>query len=173
MAYAIGVLSYELKDYEEAERSLRDALALGYREPDLYASPWARWRKSANCRKKPSTGTEAITSGPQLPQAQSRLAVLEAEDGNGRRAGPAGARLADMQNTPRPGAVLAQAQLARNAEQPDCAFIGPSAPPWPRMAMSPEWRYERVSCCWTTANGWLRPSAICAPPQTQTQSARS
>ncbi|MFO1233725.1 MAG: tetratricopeptide repeat protein [Rivihabitans pingtungensis] len=58
VAYAIGVLSYELKDCEEAERSLRDALALGYREPDLCASPWARWRKSANCRKKPSTGTK-------------------------------------------------------------------------------------------------------------------
>ena len=53
VAYAIGVLSYELKDYEEAERSLRDALA-----PMDGKAQELRTRSSSTGRKpRPSPST--------------------------------------------------------------------------------------------------------------------
>lgn len=102
VAYAIGVLSYELKDYEEAERSLRDALALGYREPDFVRFTLGQMAEERKLPQEAVNWYEAITSGPQLPQAQSRLAVLEAEDGKLDAALARLERLADMQSTPRP-----------------------------------------------------------------------
>ena len=143
VAYAIGVLSYELKDYEEAERSLRDALALGYREPDFVRFTLGQMAEERKLPQEAVNWYEAITSGPQLPQAQSRLAVLEAEDGKLDAALARLARLADMQNTPRPARVLAQAQLARNAEQPDRALAILSAA-LAKDGNVAEWRYERA-----------------------------
>ena len=46
-----------------------------------------------------------------------------------------------------------------------------SAPPWPRMAMSPNGATS-APCCWTTANGWPTPSAICAPISSSNPRAR-
>ncbi|WP_333699753.1 tetratricopeptide repeat protein [Rivihabitans pingtungensis] len=143
VAYAIGVLSYELKDYEEAERSLRDALALGYREPDFVRFTLGQMAEERKLPQEAVNWYEAITSGPQLPQAQSRLAVLEAEDGKLDAALARPERLADMQNTPRPARVLAQAQLARNAEQPDRALAILSAA-LAKDGNVAEWRYERA-----------------------------
>ena len=143
VAYAIGVLSYELKDYEEAERSLRDALALGYREPDFVRFTLGQMAEERKLPQEAVNWYEAITSGPQLPQAQSRLAVLEAEDGKLDAALARLERLADMQNTPRPARVLAQAQLARNAEQPDRALTILSAA-LAKDGNVAEWRYERA-----------------------------
>lgn len=143
VAYAIGVLSYELKDYEEAERSLRDALALGYREPDFVRFTLGQMAEERKLPQEAVNWYEAITSGPQLPQAQSRLAVLEAEDGKLDAALARLERLADMQNTPRPARVLAQAQLARNAEQPDRALAVLSAA-LAKDGNVAEWRYERA-----------------------------
>lgn len=143
VAYAIGVLSYELKDYEEAERSLRDALALGYREPDFVRFTLGQMAEERKLPQEAVNWYEAITSGPQLPQAQSRLAVLEAEDGKLDAALARLERLADMQNTPRPARVLAQAQLARNAEQPDRALAILSAA-LAKDGNVAEWRYERA-----------------------------
>lgn len=143
VAYAIGVLSYELKDYEEAERSLRDALALGYREPDFVRFTLGQMAEERKLPQEAVNWYEAITSGPQLPQAQSRLAVLEAEDGKLDAALARLERLADMQSTPRPARVLAQAQLARNAEQPDRALAILSAA-LAKDGNVAEWRYERA-----------------------------
>ena len=143
VAYAIGVLSYELKDYEEAERSLRDALAQGYREPDFVRFTLGQMAEERKLPQEAVNWYEAITSGPQLPQAQSRLAVLEAEDGKLDAALARLERLADMQNTPRPARVLAQAQLARNAEQPDRALAILSAA-LAKDGNVAEWRYERA-----------------------------
>ena len=143
VAYAIGVLSYELKDYEEAERSLRDALALGYREPDFVRFTLGQMAEERKLPQEAVNWYEAITSGPQLPQAQSRLAVLEAEDGKLDAALARLERLADMQNTPRPARVLAQVQLARNAEQPDRALAILSAA-LAKDGNVAEWRYERA-----------------------------
>ena len=143
VAYAIGVLSYELKDYEEAERSLRDALALGYREPDFVRFTLGQMAEERKLPQEAVNWYEAITSGPQLPQAQSRLAVLEAEDGKLDAALARLERLADMQNTPRPTRMLAQAQLARNAEQPDRALTILSAA-LAKDGNVAEWRYERA-----------------------------
>ena len=143
VAYTIGVLSYELKDYEEAERSLRDALALGYREPDFVRFTLGQMAEERKLPQEAVNWYEAITSGPQLPQAQSRLAVLEAEDGKLDAALARLERLADMQNTPRPARVLAQAQLARNAEQPDRALAILSAA-LAKDGNVAEWRYERA-----------------------------
>lgn len=143
VAYAIGVLSYELKDYEEAERSLRDALAQGYREPDFVRFTLGQMAEERKLPQEAVNWYEAITSGPQLPQAQSRLAVLEAEDGKLDAALARLERLADMQSTPRPARVLAQAQLARNAEQPDRALAILSAA-LAKDGNVAEWRYERA-----------------------------
>ncbi len=143
VAYAIGVLSYEVKDYEEAERSLRDALALGYREPDFVRFTLGQMAEERKLPQEAVNWYEAITSGPQLPQAQSRLAVLEAEDGKLDAALARLERLADMQSTPRPARVLAQAQLARNAEQPDRALAILSAA-LAKDGNVAEWRYERA-----------------------------
>lgn len=143
VAYAIGVLSYELKDYEEAERSLRDALAQGYREPDFVRFTLGQMAEERKLPQEAVNWYEAITSGPQLPQAQSRLAVLEAEDGKLDAALARLERLADMQNTPRPARVLAQVQLARNAEQPDRALAILSAA-LAKDGNVAEWRYERA-----------------------------
>ena len=143
VAYAIGVLSYELKDYEEAERSLRDALAQGYREPDFVRFTLGQMAEERKLPQEAVNWYEAITSGPQLPQAQSRLAVLEAEDGKLDAALARLEHLADMQSTPRPARVLAQAQLARNAEQPDRALAILSAA-LAKDGNVAEWRYERA-----------------------------
>lgn len=142
-AYAVGVLSYELKDYDEAERTLREALTLGYREPDFVRFTLGQMAEERKQPQEAARWYEAITGGPQLPQAQSRLALLEAEAGQLDSALARLDRLADMQDTPRQARVLAQAQLARNAGQPDraLAILDAALAKDSRVA---QWRYERA-----------------------------
>lgn len=142
-AYAVGVLSYELKDYDEAERALRDALTLGYREPDFVRFTLGQMAEERQNTQDAARWYEAVTGGPQLAQAQSRLASLEAESGQLERALARLDRLADMQNAPRPARVLAQAQLARNANQPERALAILDAALAKDGGVA-EWRYERA-----------------------------
>jgi tetratricopeptide (TPR) repeat protein len=139
----VGVLSYELKDYDEAERALRTALEQGYRDADFIRFTLGQMAEERQQTTEAMRWYEAVTAGPQLVPSQSRLAALEAGSGQLDAGLIRLARLADMQGAERSALVLAQAQLARNANQPDRAIriLDEALARTPAVA---EWRYERA-----------------------------
>ena len=151
MAYAIGVLSYELKDYEEAGTlALRDALALGYREPDFACFTLGQMAEERKLSQEAVNWYEAITSGPQLPQAQKPAGGA----GSRRRQADAAARLerlADMQNTCARRAGWRKRNWRAMPSNPTAPWPSQRRP-WPRMAMSLNGATSAPRC-WTTANG--------------------
>ncbi len=142
-AYAVGVLSYELKDYDEAERALRTALEQGYRDADFIRFTLGQMAEERQQTADAMRWYEAVTAGQQLVPAQSRLAALEANSGQLDAGLIRLARLADMQGAERSALVLAQAQLARNANRPERAIqiLDEALARTPAVA---EWRYERA-----------------------------
>ena len=141
VAYAIGVLSYELKDYEEAERSLRDAGAGLPRAGfcTLHPGPdGGRAQTAARSR-------QLVRSHHQRPATAAGTKPAGGAGSRRRRWTPRwlGWSAWPTCKHPRPARVLAQAQLARNAEQPDRALAILSAA-LAKDGNVAEWRYERA-----------------------------
>src|SRR5882672_3728989 len=122
MAFAVALLSIQLKDYDSAERYLRHLLATPYRDKDgvrLYLGQVAEERKDLSDALK---WYGDVGEGEQYVQAQIRYAQVLAKQG---KLDAARARLqqaAAKSTDQRVQLILAEAQILRDANQPKAAF---------------------------------------------------
>jgi tetratricopeptide (TPR) repeat protein len=122
MAFAVALLSLQLKDYDSAERYLKGLLNSPYRDKDgvrLYLGQVAEERKDLAGALK---WYGEVGEGEQYVQAQIRYAQVLAKQG---KLPDARARLqqaAAKSTDQRVQLVLAEAQLLRDAGQPKAAF---------------------------------------------------
>jgi tetratricopeptide (TPR) repeat protein len=122
MAFAVALLSIQLKDYDSAEKYLRNLLASPYRDKDgvrLYLGQVAEERKDLPGALK---WYGAVGEGEQYVQAQIRYAQVLAKQG---KIDDARARLeqaAAKSTDQRVQLILAEAQILRDANQPKAAF---------------------------------------------------
>jgi tetratricopeptide (TPR) repeat protein len=122
MAFAVALLSLQLKDYDSAERYLKGLLNSPYRDKDgvrLYLGQVAEDRKDLAGALK---WYGEVGEGEQYVQAQIRYAQVLAKQG---KLADARARLqqaAAKSTDQRVQLVLAEAQLLRDAGQPKAAF---------------------------------------------------
>jgi tetratricopeptide (TPR) repeat protein len=122
MAFAVALLSLQLKDYDSAEKYLKGLLSTPYRDKDgvrLYLGQVAEERKDLAGALK---WYGEVGEGEQYVQAQIRYAQVLAKQG---KIDAARARLqqAAVKSTDqRVQLVLAEAQILRDANQPKAAF---------------------------------------------------
>lgn len=122
MAFAVALLSIQLKDYDSAEKYLKNLLASPYRDKDgvrLYLGQVAEERKDLAGALK---WYGQVGEGEQYVQAQIRYSQVLAKQG---KIDDARARLqqAAVKNTDqRVQLILAEAQILRDANQPKAAF---------------------------------------------------
>jgi tetratricopeptide (TPR) repeat protein len=122
MAFAVALLSLQLKDYDSAEKYLKGLLATNYRDKDgvrLYLGQVAEERKDLPQALK---WYGEVGEGEQYVQAQIRYAQVLARQG---KLDAARARLQDAaakNSQQRIQLTLAEAQLLRDANQPKAAF---------------------------------------------------
>ena len=122
MAFAVALLSLQLKDYDSAEKYLKGLLGTPYRDKDgvrLYLGQVAEERKDLAGALK---WYAEVGEGEQYVQAQIRYAQVLAKQG---KIDAARARLqqAAVKSTDqRVQLVLAEAQILRDANQPKAAF---------------------------------------------------
>src|SRR5499427_4325132 len=122
MAFAVALLSIQLKDYDSAEKYLRNLLASPYRDKDgvrLYLGQVAEERKDLPGALK---WYGDVGEGEQYVSAQIRYAQVLAKQG---KLGDARARLeqAAVKSTDqRVQLILAEAQILRDANQSKAAF---------------------------------------------------
>jgi tetratricopeptide (TPR) repeat protein len=122
MAFAVALLSLQLKDYDAAERYLKGLITSPYRDKDgvrLYLGQVAEERKDFSEALK---WYGEVGEGEQYVQAQIRYAQVLAREG---KLDDARARLqqaAAKSGQQRIQLVLAEAQLLRDANQPKAAF---------------------------------------------------
>jgi len=122
MAFAVALLSLQLKDYDSAEKYLKGLLATNYRDKDgvrLYLGQVAEERKDLPQALK---WYGEVGEGEQYVQAQIRYAQVLARQG---KLDQARARLQDAaakNSQQRIQLTLAEAQLLRDANQPKAAF---------------------------------------------------
>jgi tetratricopeptide (TPR) repeat protein len=122
MAFAVALLSLQLKDYDSAEKYLKGLLNSPYRDKDgvrIYLGQVAEERKNLPEALK---WYGEVGEGEQYVQAQIRYAQVLAKQGklNEARAGLQQAAAKNSQQ--RIQLVLAEAQLLRDANQPKAAF---------------------------------------------------
>jgi len=122
MAFAVALLSLQLKDYDAAEKYLKGLLDSPYRDKDgvrLYLGQVAEERKDFPQALK---WYGEVGEGEQYVQAQIRYAQVLAHEGK-LDAGRARLQEAAAKNgQQRIQLILAEAQLLRDANQPKAAF---------------------------------------------------
>ncbi|HEY6241221.1 MAG TPA: tetratricopeptide repeat protein [Burkholderiales bacterium] len=122
MAFAVALLSLQLKDYDSAERYLKSLIDSPYRDKDavrLYLGEVAEERKNL---PEALRWYDEVGEGEQYVQAQIRYAQVLFKQG---KLDEARARLqhAGAKNSQqRVQLILAEAQLLREANQPKAAF---------------------------------------------------
>jgi tetratricopeptide (TPR) repeat protein len=122
VAFAVALLSLQLKDYDAAEKYLRNLIASPYRDKDgvrLYLGQVAEERKNL---PEALHWYGEVGEGEQYVQAQIRYAQVLGRQG---KLDEARARLqeaAAKNGQQRVQLVLAEAQILRDANQPKAAF---------------------------------------------------
>jgi len=122
MAFAVALLSLQLKDYDSAEKYLKGLLNTPYRDKDgvrLYLGQVAEERKDFPEALK---WYGEVGEGEQYVQAQIRYAQVLARQGKLNEARAGLQRAAAKNSQQRIQLVLAEAQLLRDANQPKAAF---------------------------------------------------
>ncbi|HKW38762.1 MAG TPA: tetratricopeptide repeat protein [Burkholderiales bacterium] len=122
VAFAVAVLSLQLKDYGAAEKYLKGLLNSGYRDKDgvrLYLGQVAEERKDLPGALK---WYGEVGEGEQYVQAQIRTAQVLAKQGNLPEARERLHRAAARNPQERIPLILAEAQLLRDANQTKAAF---------------------------------------------------
>jgi tetratricopeptide (TPR) repeat protein len=122
MAFAVAVLSLQLKDYDAAERYLKGLLNTTYRDKDgvrLYLGQVAEERKNLPEALK---WYGEVGEGEQYVQAQIRYAQVLAKQGKLDQARAHLQQAAAANPQERIQLVLAEAQLLRDANQTKAAF---------------------------------------------------
>jgi tetratricopeptide (TPR) repeat protein len=141
MAFAVALLSLQLKDYDDAEKYLKGLLNSPYRDKDgvrLYLGQVAEERKDFPEALK---WYGAVGEGEQYLQAQIRYAQVLSKQG---KLDEARAHLRDAaarNSQQRIQLILAEAQLLRDANQPKAAFdlVGQALD---RLPNNPELLYD-------------------------------
>ena len=122
VAFAVALLSIQLKDYEPAERYLRNLLDSPYRDKDsvrLYLGQVAEERKNL---QEALHWYGEIGEGEQYVVALTRYAQVLAKQGKLDAARAHLQQAAARNSQQRVQLVLAEAQLLRDANQPKAAF---------------------------------------------------
>ncbi len=122
MAFAVALLSIQLKDYDAAERYLRNLLDSNYRDKDgvrLYLGQVAEERKNL---PEALRWYGEIGEGEQYVQAQMRYAQVLAKEGKLDAARAHLQQVAAKNSQQRVQLILAEAALLREANQPKAAF---------------------------------------------------
>jgi tetratricopeptide (TPR) repeat protein len=122
MAFAVALLSLQLKDYDAAERYLRGLIESPYRDKDgvrLYLGQVAEERKNL---PEALRWYGEVGEGEQYVQAQIRYAQVLARQGKLDEARSRLQQAAAKNSQQRVQLVLAEAQLLRDANQPQTAF---------------------------------------------------
>ena len=140
--YGLGVLAFELKDYDIAQQELEAALSAGYRDADFVRFILGQVAEARQRPDEAQTWYSQVGQGAQYVPAQGRLAALEAKAG-GLEAGLARlAALTTLKEVNRVPLLLAQVQLAKEQgnKQRARALLNQGLKTYPS---TPEWRYER------------------------------
>lgn len=122
MAFAVALLSLQLKDYDSAEKYLKGLLNTPYRDKDgvrLYLGQVAEERKNLPEALK---WYGEVGEGEQYVQAQIRYAQVLAKQGKLDEARAGLHQAAAKNSQQRIQLILAEAQLLRDANQPKAAF---------------------------------------------------
>ena len=122
MAFAVALLSLQLKDYDAAERYLRSLIESPYRDKDgvrLYLGQVAEERKNL---PEALRWYGEVGEGEQYVQAQTRYAQVLARQGKLDVARAHLQQAAAKNSQQRVQLILAEAQLLRDAGQPKAAF---------------------------------------------------
>ena len=122
MAFAVALLSLQLKDYDSAEKYLKGLLDSPYRDKDgvrLYLGQVAEERKDLPEALK---WYGEVGEGEQYVQAQIRYAQVLARQGKLDEARAGLQHAAAKNSQQRIQLILAEAQLLRDANQPKAAF---------------------------------------------------
>jgi tetratricopeptide (TPR) repeat protein len=122
MAFAVALLSIQLKDYDSAEKYLKKLLSTPYRDKDgvrLYLGQVAEERKDYPGALK---WYGDVGEGEQYVQAQIRYAEVLAKQGKLDEARARLQQAAAKSTDQRVQLVLAEAQILRDANQPKAAF---------------------------------------------------
>src|SRR6266850_6138790 len=122
MAFAVALLSLQLKDYDAAEKYLRGLIESPYRDKDgvrLYLGQVAEERKNL---PEALRWYGEVGEGEQYVQAQIRYAQVLARQGKLDEARARLQQAAAKDSQQRVQLVLAEAQILRDANQPKAAF---------------------------------------------------
>jgi tetratricopeptide (TPR) repeat protein len=122
MAFAVALLSLQLKDYDAAEKYLKGLLNSPYRDKDgvrVYLGQVAEERKDFPQALK---WYGEVGEGEQYVQAQIRYAQVLAKGGKLEEARARLQQAAAKNSEQRIQLILAEAQLLRDANQPKAAF---------------------------------------------------
>jgi len=122
MAFAVALLSLQLKDYDDAERYLRSLIESPYRDKDgvrLYLGQVAEERQNI---PEALRWYGEVGEGEQYVQAQIRYAQVLARQGKLDEARARLQQAAAKNSQQRVQLILAEAQLLRDANQPKTAF---------------------------------------------------
>jgi len=121
LLFASGLLSYQLNDFDSAERYMKGALNAGYPDADFLRYTLGQL---AEDRDRPADARgwfEMVGQGPQYLPAQARLAELDAKDG---KLDQGLARLDSLGRTEqdRIQVAIIASQIAREVKQPQRAY---------------------------------------------------
>jgi tetratricopeptide (TPR) repeat protein len=122
VAFAVALLSLQIKDYDSAEKYLKGLLNSPYRDKDgvrIYLGQVAEERKNLPEALK---WYGAVGEGEQYVQAQIRYAQVLARQGKLAEARAGLQQAAAKNGQQRIQLILAEAQLLRDANQPKAAF---------------------------------------------------
>jgi tetratricopeptide (TPR) repeat protein len=122
MAFAVALLSLQLKDYDAAEKYLKSLIESPYRDKDgvrLYLGQVAEERKNL---PEALRWYGEVGEGEQYVQAQTRYAQVLAREGKLEEARSRLQQAAAKNSQQRVQLILAEAQLLRDANQPKTAF---------------------------------------------------
>src|SRR5947209_5949113 len=122
VAFAVALLSLQLKDYDAAEKYLRSLIESPYRDKDgvrLYLGQVAEERKNL---PEALRWYGEVGEGEQYVQAQIRYAQVLAKQGKLDEARERLQEAAAKNSQQRVQLILAEAQLLRDANQPKTAF---------------------------------------------------
>ncbi|AXK39332.1 tetratricopeptide repeat protein [Crenobacter cavernae] len=142
LLYAAGLMDYQLKDTQNAEKLLSEALKRGHPEADFLRLTLGQLAEERGDATAARGWYESVASGQHKLQAQLRLASIDAEAGF---IGPAIARLEAVNASSNDKIALAQSasQLARQYKRNDLAerVLDKALVSYPN---TPELLYERA-----------------------------
>lgn len=122
LIYAVGVLAYQLRDFQVAEENMKRLLSLPYREPNAVryllgqiAEEQKQWSRAIDWYKQIQDGDHALPARMRTAGAIAKLGRVEEAREYLKRIEPAGP-------TEEVQLVVAEAQLLREANRPADAY---------------------------------------------------